>query len=161
MPYTKLPFELETDASNEVELVTPPFLLQTINDRDPVPNPAEVEKAVGLAEAALEEVRASADERDDLPLSTFLSMLKSSVGVEFEADERVDVRSEHISMKSEQKPGKLRLEKMRIVAPKKHRGKIATQVNLATNARLLYKLGSRHRRAPASATRPASERSRV
>ena len=38
MPFTHLPFTVETDASNAIELVTPPFLIETIGHH-PLPNP--------------------------------------------------------------------------------------------------------------------------
>jgi hypothetical protein len=61
MPFTNIPFVLETDAANAVELVSPPFLLETKSSgfghskssRKPVPLAADVETVDGLIRAAL------------------------------------------------------------------------------------------------------------
>lgn len=37
-PFANLPFSVETDADNAIELVTPPFLIQTVG-RHPIPDP--------------------------------------------------------------------------------------------------------------------------
>lgn len=52
LPYTKIPFTLETDASNALELVSPPFLIKTLPGR-PVPDPKEIEKVDNLIRATL------------------------------------------------------------------------------------------------------------
>lgn len=52
MPYTGLPFFLETDAANALELVSAPLLIETIPHR-PIPLPDDVEALDGLFEAAL------------------------------------------------------------------------------------------------------------
>lgn len=41
MPFSNLPFSLETDARDTIELVTPPFLIRTVGNR-PIPDPAIV-----------------------------------------------------------------------------------------------------------------------
>jgi hypothetical protein len=43
MAYKKLPFVLETDAQNALELVSPPYLIETMPDH-PLPDPDEVDK---------------------------------------------------------------------------------------------------------------------
>ncbi len=44
LDFTGLPFSLESDANDAVELVSPPFLLDTISKKVPLPDPADVGK---------------------------------------------------------------------------------------------------------------------
>jgi len=59
MPYTGIPFILETDASNALELVTPPFLLDTIADDKPIPDPDEVQTVNEIIEPTVQGYAAS------------------------------------------------------------------------------------------------------
>ncbi|MFV8756561.1 hypothetical protein ACNOYE_38945 [Nannocystaceae bacterium ST9] len=43
LPYTNLGFKLETDADDALELVSPPFLIETVDDKSPIPKPADVD----------------------------------------------------------------------------------------------------------------------
>lgn len=43
LPYTDLGFSLETDASNAIEFVSPPFIVETMADK-PIPKSADVQK---------------------------------------------------------------------------------------------------------------------
>jgi len=140
MPFTNVHFEVETDAMNELELVTPPFLLQTIDDKIPVPKPDQVAQVIDLAETALTAARTNVATLPDL-----LSSLGVNVGVEFRGNDALRVEAEHMSLKSNLKPGDVSAQDPRpilVVDPTKHKGTISTQVNLATNARVLQHLRS-------------------
>ena len=52
MPYKGLPFVLETDAQNAVELVSPPFLVRTLKDK-PIPDADDIHKINNLIKARL------------------------------------------------------------------------------------------------------------
>jgi hypothetical protein len=53
MPYSDLPFFLETDASRAIELVTPPFVVNTITDDVNIPDPDQVRHISMLIESVL------------------------------------------------------------------------------------------------------------
>lgn len=55
MPFSNLPFFLETDSGNVIELVTPPFLVQTVGQRA-IPNPDMLEHANNMMKSALGEI---------------------------------------------------------------------------------------------------------
>lgn len=64
LPFTNIPFVLETDASNSVELVSPPFLIATRptgwlsnrSNRQPVPLADDIAKIDGFYRATLQDV---------------------------------------------------------------------------------------------------------
>ena len=141
LPYTGLPFEVETDAANVLELVTPPFLLPTKDASTPVPRASEVQKVVNMAHAALTKATSG-----DLALSDLLVNLNKLVGPSFALADGVDIKAENISHKSKQKPDRISamdLGSIPIVPMTKHHGSIATQVNIATNFAVFNKLASR------------------
>jgi hypothetical protein len=57
MPYSNLPFYLETDASRAIELVTPPFVVNTITDDVNIPDPAQVQHISMLIESVLGDMK--------------------------------------------------------------------------------------------------------
>ena len=79
MPLTKLPFVLETDAGNEVEMVSPPFLFETLPDI-PIPDPEEVAFVDHMLEMAL---RAHTREDNSTTLATFLQAFGLAYGLTF------------------------------------------------------------------------------
>lgn len=52
MPYTGLNFKLETDADDALELVSPPFVVETLPNT-PIPKPEDIAKIDGLIKTAL------------------------------------------------------------------------------------------------------------
>lgn len=72
MPFSNLPFSLETDADNAIELVTPPFLIRTIGRR-PIPHPGIVEHVNNQMKAELLQIAGKADSRRDTGSSTSTS----------------------------------------------------------------------------------------
>lgn len=79
MPLTKLPFVLETDAGNEVELVSPPFLFETHPDI-PIPDPEEVAFVDYMLEMAL---RTHTREDGTTTLGNFIQAFGAAYGFTF------------------------------------------------------------------------------
>lgn len=52
LPFTGLGFSLETDADNALELVSPPFIIETMDDK-PIPKSADVKKVDNMIKADL------------------------------------------------------------------------------------------------------------
>ncbi|MCF6405480.1 hypothetical protein L3C95_21430 [Chitinophaga filiformis] len=79
MPVTDLPFVLETDAGNEVELVSPPFLFETHPDI-PIPDPEEVAFVDHMLEMAL---RSHTRADNSTTLATFMQTFGAAYGFTF------------------------------------------------------------------------------
>lgn len=79
MPFTGLPFILETDAGNELELVSPPFLFETLPGI-PIPDPEDVGKVDRMIEVAL---RQHVREDGTTQLGTFMQSFGNAVGFTF------------------------------------------------------------------------------
>lgn len=120
LPFTNIPFVLETDAANAVELVSPPFLLETKSSgcghwkssRKPVPLAEDVQRVDGLIRAALgsavrEHRQLNRNRRpggfDDGFIYTRKTMaemaaaLEADTGINFPLDEDVDVEPFQLS----------------------------------------------------------------
>ena len=89
MPYTGIPFVLETDASDAVELVSPPFLLRTVLDR-PVPLPDVVRKVDDMFRERLQHLAATQQTIGDL-VQAF-----EEDGIDFKLGD-LKIESEHMS----------------------------------------------------------------
>lgn len=109
LPFANIPFVLETDAANSVELVSPPFLIATRpthalshkSNRQPVPLADDIAKIDGLFRATLHQVvtqghrripvprRNNAalfdyrDEYDDKTLTDVANALRAGPGIDF------------------------------------------------------------------------------
>jgi len=79
MPLTNLPFVVETDAQNEVELVSPPFLFETHPDI-PIPDPEEVAFVDHMLDMAL---RTHTREDGATTLTTFMQAFGAAYGFTF------------------------------------------------------------------------------
>ncbi|PSL34493.1 hypothetical protein CLV42_10264 [Chitinophaga ginsengisoli] len=80
MPLTNLPFVIETDAGNEVELVSPPFLFET-HPEIPIPDPEEVAFVDHMLEMAL---RTHTRQDGSTTLTTFMQAFGAAYGFTFD-----------------------------------------------------------------------------
>src|SRR5262249_3920709 len=92
MTYTGLPFKLETDASDVIELVTPPFLVRTRSDA-PIPNGEDIAILDAALRTWLEQVTNSSD-----TLGKVVTQLNKA-GLEFTLGS-VNVGREHLSFRT-------------------------------------------------------------
>ncbi|MFV8756557.1 DUF4157 domain-containing protein [Nannocystaceae bacterium ST9] len=109
LPFTNIPFVLETDASNSVELVSPPFLIATRathalsskSNRQPVPLADDIEKIDGFFRAELQDAIVQARRQirtprpgrpglfdystayDNKTLTDVTTALRNSTGIDF------------------------------------------------------------------------------
>lgn len=79
MPFTGLPFILETDAGNELEMVSPPFLFETLPGI-PIPDPEDVGKVDRMIEVAL---RQHVREDGTTQIGTFMLSFGNVLGSTF------------------------------------------------------------------------------
>lgn len=93
--YTGLPFFLETDAGSELELVTPPFVIETVEGTS-IPLADDVEKADDLMETGITEVIGKKHEKVDLEpairLSNMVGDFRDKMGLDFifQSDDEFD-----------------------------------------------------------------------
>ena len=92
MPYTGMSFILETDASNAMEMVSPPFLVKTIPGK-PVPEPDEVEDIDEIFKERLGELAAR-----NLTVGGLIAALKSD-GIRFTL-KKIKIGSENMTPKT-------------------------------------------------------------
>jgi hypothetical protein len=135
MPYTGLPFVLETDAQNALELVTPPFLLKTLEGR-PLPLPDEVEEIDDLFRKWLGDLAEKKPKLGDL-----VKLMKTD-GINFGLKD-IEVKSENMTPKTKNTVYKKFLENKSkfskaelqdiALGPITKGGGITTHVNFATD----------------------------
>lgn len=77
--YTGLPFFLETDAGSELELVTPPFVIETVGDTS-IPLADDVEKADDLMETGITEVIGDKHEKAEDETAIELLAMAQKIG---------------------------------------------------------------------------------
>ncbi|PWV47753.1 uncharacterized protein DUF4157 [Chitinophaga sp. S165] len=132
LAFTKLPFILETDAANALELVSPPFLIKTLTNTM-IPDPADIEKVDSLIRVKLLELSTK---------GTIDGMLKGfkTAGLDFSAAENLKIEQKNVSHKSGVKDYASapdlefkELKKIKI-KPTEKGGGITSQVNFATTA---------------------------
>ncbi len=93
--YTGLPFFLETDAGSELELVTPPFVIETVEGTS-IPLADDVEKADDLMETGITEVIGKKHEKVDLEsairLPNMVGNFRDKMGLDFifQSDDKFD-----------------------------------------------------------------------
>ncbi|MCB0827102.1 MAG: hypothetical protein KDC26_13035, partial [Armatimonadetes bacterium] len=92
MPYTGMSFILETDASNALELVSPPFLVKTMSGR-PVPEPDEVQEIDEIFKERLGTLASQGP-----TMNSLISSLKSD-GIRFKL-KKIKVGSESMTPKT-------------------------------------------------------------
>jgi hypothetical protein len=154
-----LPFLLETDASDALELVTPPLWIETISPDHPIPLQSEIEKVDVLAKERLKEITGDlgddAEEADgmalvdgedeavaveaaeEITMKTLVASFEED-GVKFPLG-AVKVAAKNMSKKTKVPfgPGNDTVSKENVEAVGiekiKKRGKIDTQINIATN----------------------------
>ncbi|PSL26367.1 eCIS core domain-containing protein [Chitinophaga ginsengisoli] len=132
LAFTKLPFILETDAANALELVSPPFLIKTLSN-SMIPDPADVEKVDSIIRASLDTLSKK---------GTIDGMIKGfkTAGLDFSAAENLKIQQKNVSHKSGVKDYDsmpeldfTELKKIKI-KPSEKGGGITSQVNFATTA---------------------------
>lgn len=79
MPYHNVPYVLETDAQNALELVSPPYLIETIAEGVAVPDPDEVQKVDTMTTATLQ-----SHVTGELTFDTLLAGMARNPGLHFE-----------------------------------------------------------------------------
>lgn len=79
MPYHNVPYVLETDAQNALELVSPPYLIETIAEGVAVPDPDEVEKVDAMTTATLQ-----SHVKGELTIDTLMAGMARDPGLHFE-----------------------------------------------------------------------------
>jgi len=132
MPFTDIPFKLETDAANALELVSPPFLIKTLSN-SMIPDPADVEKVDSIIRTSLLEL--SGKETIDGMLKGF-----EAIGLAFTQMPDFKIEQKNVSHKSEAKnyENEPALEFASLgdikIKPSEKGGGITSQVNFATTA---------------------------
>ena len=140
LPYTNLPFILETDAANALELVSPPFLVKTLPDTF-IPDPADVETIDELIRADLLQLSKT---------ETIGKLVKGfrDLGLDFTAVKALKIERKNVSHKSAPKDysqaehGNLSFDTLENIEikPTEKGGGITSQVNFATDAATLDRL---------------------
>lgn len=137
LPYTGLGFSLETDADNALELVSPPFLVDTLSETSPVPDPADIAKIDRLIKTTLEaQTEASKD------IGELVDKLKADPKLDFGLkDAQVTSSNINPETKGDFSPAKntasqadLRKAKIRVSRKSGHVRGISSQVNFAADA---------------------------
>ncbi|MBP0028719.1 DUF4157 domain-containing protein [Roseofilum sp. Guam] len=90
MPFTGINFKLETDANNALELVSPPFLVETIGQGSSIPVPEDLAKINRLISMDLQ----GAVNPEDRTIGEFVSTMKGSSNLTFKLKRRPDLGSE-------------------------------------------------------------------
>jgi hypothetical protein len=139
MPLTNIGFSLETDASNALELVCPPFIVRTVPGK-PIPDPDEVAKADDLIRTQLTAISAK---------STSIAMMVKAfqdVGLDFKIDDTLVERSNLTQntlndFDSETPVPAKEINKIGIGPINKFgAGQISAQVNFATDAHTFHNM---------------------
>jgi len=91
MPYTGLPFILETDSKSTLELVSPPFLLETLLNR-PIPFPADVKKAEKLIRDSLKPLVARRISLEDM-----LEQYDTATGINLQL-KNLSIKKRHMNL---------------------------------------------------------------
>ncbi|WP_248925527.1 hypothetical protein [Paenibacillus hamazuiensis] len=139
MPYTDLPFILETDAFDALELVSPPFLMRTMGSNSPIPDPRDVERVDTIIRNSLSGLISGN------PTLEKLTGDFKSVGLSF-ALQDAEVQPKHLSHRSaglyDKNSNKVKAQKLKQITVKKSTkgGGITTQVNFATDAETFVKM---------------------
>ena len=96
MPLTGIPFILETDASDSLELVSPPFLLPTVGAR-PLPHP----EITGQVDMQIQKTLQSAIGKkigvEIQSFSSLLDQLQYGLGVEFRLKNKTEIQAGNLS----------------------------------------------------------------
>lgn len=89
--YTGLPFFLETDAGSELELVTPPFVIETVEGTS-IPLADDVEKADDLMETGITEVIGKKEKSKLNELENVKNLFETQMGLDFifQSDDKFD-----------------------------------------------------------------------
>ena len=145
MPYRDLPFYLETDADKAIEMVDPPFLVETVEEGVPIPHPVDIDIIMRLIESRLYSLI------QGFPtLNGFIQHMRSDPGIDFQVS-AVQIEPMHLShattgdytegpTKDVSSPDLLRL---RLGPSDKYNGTvIASQINFATTAKTYEKIKS-------------------
>ncbi|MBB6270794.1 hypothetical protein HDF26_001221 [Pedobacter cryoconitis] len=135
MPYKNLPFYLETDAGNEIEMVDPPFLIETTKPGVPVPHPVDVDITMRIIEDRLYSLIQTFP-----TLENFVGAMQSNPGINFQVP-AVQIKPMHLSQNTKgnfvegaNEVPSTDLLKMRLGPSDKYNGSnISTQINFATN----------------------------
>lgn len=143
MPLTRLPFSLETDADNAIELVSPPFMLETVSADTPIPKPEDVAKVDHMIQQRLAQVVETPK-----AFGKMVEQLGADPGLDFQA-QNATVTASNVNPQiagklepvSESEPHRAEVPVERIgeMTVKKGRkagmqGAISAQVNFATDA---------------------------
>ncbi|WP_197714670.1 eCIS core domain-containing protein [Nitrosomonas supralitoralis] len=138
LPLSNLPFYLETDADNALELVSPPFLVNTINDTTPIPDPKEVKQIDDMIQSSLSSMVAKKPK-----LSALIQDFKKDPELTFPISE-VTTKPENVSPtydgsfnKDEDKVSASNINDIDLKPSRKaglDRPGISAQVNFATDA---------------------------
>jgi hypothetical protein len=91
MPYTGLPFFIETDASNAIELVSPPFLIETLPD-SPVPDADDVEAVDELFKDTLADLA-----KNGQTMSGLVHLFEADVGLRFNIPDTLHVERKNMT----------------------------------------------------------------
>lgn len=140
LPYNNLPFFLETDAGNELEMVDPPLLIETVAEGKPIPHPVDVDIAARIIEGRLYDIV------NQFPtVYELAAMLGSDPGIHFHIP-RIQIEPKHLSHNTQGNftEGKNQIAphdvgQIRLRPSEKH-SKIATQINFATDAQTYFKM---------------------
>lgn len=141
-PFTGLRFTLETDAANAIELVSPPFIIESLKGA-PIPNFVDVGKADGYMTTALSNVA-----NNGRTIEGMIRELKTEMGIEFDPNEveakicpsnmntGVNYKELEKSPKTHDRKRTVSKEKILMLEVKKSEkgGGISTQANFETNA---------------------------
>jgi hypothetical protein len=145
MPLTGLPFILETDADNALELVSPPFVVKTISPAHPIPDPGEIKKIDDIIKARLSAMVSPLPKMSELvtdfETDPALKFLLPKVKVEAANLSPNTVKDYHAG-NADVTAGDI--QKI-VVKPSKKGGtqvNISSQINFATNAQTYDKMKS-------------------
>lgn len=155
MPFTHLPFYLETDSGNTIELVTPPFLIQTVGSRS-IPNPDYLQSANDKMKSTLNEVvPPPSGSSPSCPFGIMLNQLNEKIGWPFQLNNPILMNSSNInprtpsappiSSKPETRPlagfsPDVIINEETIASRKAGQGNISEQINFATEASVYHDL---------------------
>ena len=132
LAFTKLPFVLETDAANALELVSPPYLIKTLG-KTGVPDPVDVEKVDQITRRSLAQLAKSGD------IGRLISNFGGE-GIKFNWVPNLQIERKNVSFKSEVRDyarhPELKADSIKNIKIKssEKNGGISSQVNFATDA---------------------------
>lgn len=133
--FTGLPFRLETDAANALELVTPPFLVETEVDA-PIP---KVEKIAEITKAMKDDLEVIA--RKKLTLEAMIGEFPALMGITFKPVAKISVKPSNVSAPvSEDDTKAYEAAELNAIKTKfsEKNGGINVQVNYATSLKNIY-----------------------